>query len=96
MTLRSDLIAARALIDTPEKMEAVSERAGDCSPLLQTIYDIAPPTAGSNIERFTALWDAVVHAAHRTRLPSLYDYRVPHADVMVLFQRAIDNAGELE
>lgn len=91
MTLRSDLIAARALIDTPEKwckgyMRDDAGRfcaVGACAEIdggIRTIMALHE-TRKTNGWMLSAFNDAPT---------------TTHADIMSLFQRAIDNAGEME
>jgi len=92
MSLRDDLIAAKALIDTPDAMELMAERSGECSPVMQAVYDTAlPSTDGYSTRRFTELWWALVHGSEPP-IPSLYNCRLGHSDIMALFDRAIASA----
>jgi hypothetical protein len=83
MSLKDDLIAAKKLIDTPEKW------AEDTLPkaVIQAI-DLNPA-------RWTAARVALLAAipGHPSLVAFNYDPATTHADVMALFDRAIEAAG---
>lgn len=101
MTLRSDLIAARALIDTPEKWGKGRQCVAPKLPTLCALTAVASITMDGSSE--DAVVDALTNALPEGfigLLLAVADFNdastTTHADVMSLFQRAVDNAGERE
>lgn len=99
MTLKADLIAARALIDTPEKWGRGSRLRHPMGSLcaIGAFQEAIPPYSFTRREK--------AYQALRVELPPKFNGYVAdfndaptttHADIMSLFQRAIDNAGEME
>lgn len=86
-TLRDDLIAAKALIDTPEKF------AGKFHAVLSALDESLPPhDEASDVEdRFSAMLVALRAARPGGNLINIRTE--PHADVMALFDRAISKAS---
>lgn len=83
MTLRDDLIAARALIDTEEKFARIH--------VIDALDQSLPDPATQSVEdRYAAMLDAL-RAQHGGNLIGLG--REPHADVLALFDRAIAAAS---
>lgn len=74
MTLKADLIAARALIDTPRKLKRMA--------VIDAVYKLFRKDMGRHNRIVAALYEA----GHSAFIPA------DHAEVMALFQRAIDNA----
>lgn len=107
-TLRDDLIAAKALIDTPEKWRKdSSDNHTSCCAILAT-NRIA---GGMNEAKAAGLWLALYNALPLTGKYAQAvrghqdwsgvvvgdfndDDATTHADIMALFQRAIDAASE--
>lgn len=85
MSLVSDLRAARALIDTPEKFAAMQFG------VLGALSDSLPEEEGvtASDPRYEAMRAALM-GPERTALIGIN--REPHADIMALFDRAIDAA----
>lgn len=81
MSLRDDLIAARALIDTPEKAQSKEP-----APLFEAAHEACETEA-----RFWAVRNALLSASNARSLQSVTDW--PHADILALFDRAIAKAG---
>lgn len=79
MTLKDDLVAARSLIDTPEKWAGL----GGWKALLQAIGEERAYPAYEALERITP------NELHHYRYYE-NDLDTTHADIMALFQRAID------
>lgn len=79
MTVRDDLIAARALIDTPEKFAAIGN---DPSALFEALHDVCPTEA-----RFWSARETLLAVSNVRTLGSTANW--PHADIMALFDRAI-------
>jgi hypothetical protein len=86
MTVRDNLIAARALIDTPEKWVNGALQSGNCRCAVGAALDATDYLSG---------WEAVNALAKQ--LPSPF-HHVPtfndhpdttHADILALFDRAI-------
>lgn len=96
-TLRDDLIAAKALIDTPEKWGkgAYIPREG-CYCALGAVAKVADhdPEAAWSDDRVKGLWDALAAALPGSRdVPTFNDRpTTTHADIMALFDRAIASA----
>lgn len=88
--LRDDLIATRALIDTPEKYEAIRDRSGDASGILQALFEATTPADGK--DRFAPAWEALARGLPDGRIDSLYEYNRPFPIIMALFDRAIERA----
>lgn len=83
MTLRQDLKAAKALVDTPKKCTALD------------IYGaIRGVTNNEADERFEAMQDALRRQLPRAndRLSTFYKGSASHRAVMALFDRAINEA----
>lgn len=104
MTLRDDLIAARALIDTPEKWgKGRSIFRGPAKPLLCAIdacYAVSKAQAQDSAHSVKALESHLrpgyVHLRDDDGLAVVRfndDPATTHADIMALFQRAIDAAS---
>lgn len=112
MTLKADLIAARALIDTPEKWWRGSTDSAimwrwfffpiEKHCVVTAFNEISPDYSTKDFKRRMAM-----SAALKYQLPkficgnrALDQFNdaptTTHADIMSLFQRAIDNAGERE
>lgn len=96
-TLRDDLIAARALIDTPEKWGKGRNRKA----LSDGSYCYC--TAGAlwfglsyDADRASKCEDALIAALPHARFAGIRTYnddpRTAHADIMALFDRAIASA----
>lgn len=78
--LADDLRAARALIDTPEKYEAIG--------IVDALLDASKTLGDFNAQR-TALLGCI--EGRRDNL-TMWAATVSHADIMALFQRAIEAA----
>lgn len=95
MTLRNDLIAARALIDTPEKWCKGIHPTRKCA-----MYAVEAVTG--NGDRFAACGDALGNAIPTSKLKDCGHSVVlfndapftTHADIMALFDRAITAQGD--
>jgi hypothetical protein len=98
MSLKDDLIAAKALIDSPEKWTKGTYRdeAGCMCPIgavakaMGVEYSVTPPNLGS-VERLlndiaASVSDAPTVVAFNDRVTTT------HADIMALFNRAIEAA----
>jgi hypothetical protein len=99
MSVKDDLIAAKALIDTPEKWGKGSGLRGPLRPQRCAIHAACDMSAGS-LWREDAVVDALTAAlptGFLGRLLALADYNddpsTTHADIMDVFDRAI-NAAE--
>lgn len=103
MTLREDLVAAKALIDTPEKWCKGSDWRG--ANIYTSTASYAPPAAirlqmcaRSAAQTIDCKRHSGVHVALIAALPDGWrsvaefndERRTTHADIMALFQRAID------
>jgi hypothetical protein len=99
MTLRDDLIAAKALIDTPEKWAKGSEvdttEGRRCAAVACNDFALAHSMFGR--------LQSALPSPHRERAASLgvaaiFDFnddpRTTHADIMALFDRAIAAASQ--
>jgi len=89
-TVKDNLIAARALIDTPERWIKGESRIGDCFCALGAIGVVSGPGAEPG------LWNGCHEAlAHAVPNGDLYvarfndDPDTTHADILALFDRAI-------
>lgn len=96
MTIRDDLIAAKALIDTPEKWGKGSDRSQPCA--LQALRSVEGGTNYLSLRGYLALCYAIPeespyrhfgHPAHPFVGGYNDDPSTTHADIMALFDRAI-------
>lgn len=98
MSVRDDLIAARALIDTPAKWGKGDFR--DCLCLADAVQSITVPKGSlesvEEVQRHAALRGALLKALPSGEYDYLYQFNdaqaTTHADVMALFDRAIEAA----
>lgn len=95
MSLKDDLIAARALIDSPEKWGKGSPRPFGCLCAMDALsrgVDLQPSRFVAARAALTAsLKRGAKHVAQFNDWPS-----TTHADIMALFDRAIDAAEKSE
>lgn len=96
-SVRENLIAARALIDTPEKWTQGSLRIGDCLCAMGAVQAVLPKNYHgliSDTAQFKALQNALPDG-FKWSVPSFNDARsTTHADIMALFDRAISSLDE--
>lgn len=88
MSVKDDLIAARALIDTPEKVDALHAFIG--GERWETIY-----AASSRFGDLNGLWvRKALREVNNGDWAKWLEYEEPaHADIMALFDRAIEAAS---
>lgn len=93
MTLRDDLIATKALIDTPDKWCKGSFNGQNATHCAVGALDAIPPYPG---RRSVALSHIRSALPEQFKGRALMDYNddpaTTYADIMALFQRAIDAA----
>jgi hypothetical protein len=91
-TVRQNLIAAKALIDTPEKWVKGALKTGDCLCAMGAVHAVLPKNYHgliSDTAQFRALQSALPDG-FRWSVPSFNDDpSTTHADIMALFDRAI-------
>jgi hypothetical protein len=98
MTLQSDLIAAKALIDTPEKWGRGAGTWKGTLCALEALRQATHHTGGmSQMPGWRALRDALPDESHFKQQSYVGGYNddpaTTHADIMALFDRAINAAG---
>lgn len=95
MSVRENLIKAKALIDAPEKWHKGSLRNGSCLCAMGAVWDSLKSDGHTGWCRGTLEYRAVVSA-----LPEPFndvppfndDPNTTHADIIALFDRAIEGA----
>ena len=95
MSLRDDLIAAKALIDTPEKWRHGYFLNGDAMCALRALETVAGSADFYTLPTYAALCRALPAdwlAQWGPESAGVYNDRSAHADIMSLFDRAIASA----
>lgn len=93
MSVKEHLIAAKALIDTPEKWHRGSMRADGCVCAMGAVADITKAAGRrgwiSETREYKELRAALPHGFNH--VPTFNDHpETSHADIMALFDRTIE------
>lgn len=94
-SVRDDLIAARSLIDTPEKWGKGDGLLSPDLPLRCIVSAACAASSGSDLESIFETLRAAVPGQKRGLLQSFNDApATTHNDILALFDRAINAASE--